>query len=86
VLRASGGGKMAGKTIVDGNSTNDACSAGNQSEVTAVLGTQWGDEGKGKIVDLLCQEADVVCRCQVRISCWRESYFKLLLISLVGVM
>lgn len=33
--------------------------------VTVVLGSQWGDEGKGKIVDLLATEADVVCRCQV---------------------
>ncbi len=29
-----------------------------------VLGTQWGDEGKGKIVDLLTQEAHVVVRYQ----------------------
>ena len=27
-----------------------------------VLGAQWGDEGKGKIVDYLAQEADVVVR------------------------
>ena len=27
-----------------------------------VIGTQWGDEGKGKIVDLLAQESDLVCR------------------------
>ena len=27
-----------------------------------VLGTQWGDEGKGKIVDILTEEADVVAR------------------------
>ena len=26
---------------------------------TVVVGAQWGDEGKGKIVDLLAQEADV---------------------------
>lgn len=31
-----------------------------------VLGAQWGDEGKGKVVDLLAQDADIVCRCQVR--------------------
>ncbi len=31
---------------------------------TVVVGSQWGDEGKGKIVDLLAQEADVVCRYQ----------------------
>jgi adenylosuccinate synthase len=30
----------------------------------AVLGTQWGDEGKGKIVDLLCERFDVVARYQ----------------------
>ena len=29
-----------------------------------VVGAQWGDEGKGKIVDLLSQEADVVARYQ----------------------
>jgi len=29
-----------------------------------VLGAQWGDEGKGKIVDLLATQADVICRCQ----------------------
>ena len=34
--------------------------------VSVVLGGQWGDEGKGKLVDILAQDADVVCRCQVR--------------------
>ena len=29
-----------------------------------VVGTQWGDEGKGKITDFLAQHADVVCRYQ----------------------
>ncbi|HDH34785.1 MAG TPA: adenylosuccinate synthase, partial [Nitrospirae bacterium] len=29
-----------------------------------VVGAQWGDEGKGKIVDLLTQSADVVARYQ----------------------
>ncbi len=28
----------------------------------AVIGAQWGDEGKGKIVDLLCEPFDVVAR------------------------
>src|SRR5689334_14095982 len=31
---------------------------------TAVIGAQWGDEGKGKIVDLLCESFDVVARYQ----------------------
>jgi len=30
--------------------------------VTAVVGSQWGDEGKGKIIDLLAREADMVIR------------------------
>src|ERR1700749_3287922 len=30
----------------------------------AVIGAQWGDEGKGKIVDWLCARADVVVRLQ----------------------
>ncbi len=32
--------------------------------VTVVVGTQWGDEGKGKLVDLLSQEADLCMRFQ----------------------
>ncbi|MBD3382653.1 MAG: adenylosuccinate synthase, partial [candidate division Zixibacteria bacterium] len=31
---------------------------------TAVVGSQWGDEGKGKIVDLLSEKADIVARSQ----------------------
>jgi adenylosuccinate synthase len=31
--------------------------------VIAVVGCQWGDEGKGKIVDLLSEQAHVVVRC-----------------------
>lgn len=29
-----------------------------------VLGSQWGDEGKGKLVDILCEDIDVCARCQ----------------------
>jgi adenylosuccinate synthase len=31
---------------------------------TVVVGAQWGDEGKGKIVDLLASDSDLVCRYQ----------------------
>jgi adenylosuccinate synthase len=31
---------------------------------TVIVGAQWGDEGKGKIVDLLAAESDLVCRYQ----------------------
>ena len=30
--------------------------------VAVVVGMQWGDEGKGKIIDLLAEEADVIAR------------------------
>lgn len=32
--------------------------------VTAVVGAQWGDEGKGRIIDFLAQNADMVIRFQ----------------------
>ena len=30
----------------------------------AIIGTQWGDEGKGKVVDLYAEDADVIARFQ----------------------
>ena len=32
--------------------------------VTAIVGAQWGDEGKGRVVDYLAQDADLVIRFQ----------------------
>ena len=32
--------------------------------VTVIIGCQWGDEGKGKMVDFMSQDADVVVRVQ----------------------
>ena len=32
--------------------------------LTAITGVNWGDEGKGRMVDLLSQEYDIVCRYQ----------------------
>lgn len=34
-------------------------------QVVTVLGSQWGDEGKGKLVDILAQQTDVIVRAQV---------------------
>ncbi len=34
------------------------------SKADIIVGIQWGDEGKGKIVDKLAQEYDMVCRSQ----------------------
>lgn len=38
---------------------------GALSQVSGVLGCQWGDEGKGKLVDILANHFDIVARCQV---------------------
>lgn len=46
-----------------------------ETKVTVVLGAQWGDEGKGKVVDMLATDVDVVCRCQVHIFRFFIKYF-----------
>jgi adenylosuccinate synthase len=32
------------------------------SQIISIVGAQWGDEGKGKLVDILASSADVVAR------------------------
>ncbi|PRQ15776.1 putative adenylosuccinate synthase [Rosa chinensis] len=34
------------------------------TQVSGVFGCQWGDEGKGKLVDILAEHFDIVARCQ----------------------
>jgi len=34
----------------------------NLGNVTAILGTQWGDEAKGKLVDILSKEFDIIAK------------------------
>lgn len=50
---------------------------GSLSQVSGVLGCQWGDEGKGKLVDILANHFHIVARCQV--------YFYLALIFFFGL-
>ena len=38
------------------------CTTGLKSKFTVVLGSQWGDEGKGKLVDILAKDYDVCAR------------------------
>ncbi|KAI9080779.1 hypothetical protein K1719_037292 [Acacia pycnantha] len=52
-------------SAADSSSTVDGLSRiGSLSQVSGVLGCQWGDEGKGKLVDILAHHFDVVARCQ----------------------
>lgn len=44
---------------------SDADKVRSLSQVAGVLGSQWGDEGKGKLVDILAKNFDIVARCQV---------------------
>lgn len=53
--------------------------------VTVVIGSQWGDEGKGKIVDLIAKDIDVVARYQGGANaghtiCWEDKEFVLHLV------
>ena len=38
--------------------------AGGIKMVKAVVGANWGDEGKGKITDMLGKESDIIVRFQ----------------------
>ena len=53
--------------------------------VTVIIGSQWGDEGKGKVVDLLSPSVDVVARYQGGANaghtiCWEDKTFVLHLV------
>ncbi len=53
--------------------------------VTVVIGSQWGDEGKGKIVDLLSEDIEIVARYQGGANaghtiCWGDKTFVLHLV------
>jgi adenylosuccinate synthase len=40
----------------------NTCKTGLKSRVTAVIGSQWGDEGKGKLTDILAEKYDICAR------------------------
>ena len=54
---ALGDGSSSGKS-----SSKSQCINGSKAQVAVVLGAQWGDEGKGKLVDILAMRADVCGR------------------------
>src|SRR4030088_2683355 len=41
-----------------------SCAPSHQMQNIIVLGAQWGDEGKGKVVDLFAERFDIVARYQ----------------------
>eukprot|EP00005_Dracoamoeba_jomungandri_P002971 CAMPEP_0174256874 /NCGR_PEP_ID=MMETSP0439-20130205/6061_1 /TAXON_ID=0 /ORGANISM="Stereomyxa ramosa, Strain Chinc5" /LENGTH=455 /DNA_ID=CAMNT_0015339683 /DNA_START=26 /DNA_END=1393 /DNA_ORIENTATION=- len=46
-----------------GYSTKNAIKKLEQEQVIAIMGGQWGDEGKGKLVDVLGAKYDIIARC-----------------------
>jgi adenylosuccinate synthase len=38
------------------------CASGLTSKNCAIIGSQWGDEGKGKLVDILSEKYDYCAR------------------------
>ncbi|KAG6413642.1 hypothetical protein SASPL_126356 [Salvia splendens] len=57
----------SGSTVIEqglGDSRPETNRIGDLSHVSGVLGSQWGDEGKGKLVDILAQHFEIVARCQ----------------------
>lgn len=50
--------------------------ATKSQKVTAVLGCQWGDEGKGKLVDILAPQYDVIVRANGGANAGHTIYFK----------
>ena len=43
-------------------SARKPCLTGENSKFCVILGSQWGDEGKGKLVDILAAQYDVCAR------------------------
>ena len=42
----------------------DKCQRNGGNMVKAIVGANWGDEGKGKITDMLAEESDIIVRFQ----------------------
>lgn len=45
-----------------GSAKSGTCKTGVNSKFCVILGSQWGDEGKGKLVDILAKDYDVCGR------------------------
>lgn len=57
--------KPVAPPVIEQTNTEKLGRIGSLSQVSGVLGCQWGDEGKGKLVDILADHFDIVARCQV---------------------
>ena len=62
VLAAGAAGLAAGLVVERLRRKPKDVTGRHDARVIVVLGAQWGDEGKGKLVDVLAGRADVVAR------------------------
>ncbi len=53
---------MLKKTLTRFFPKANPCLNGMHSKVCVILGSQWGDEGKGKLVDILAKDYDICAR------------------------
>ena len=53
---------MLKKTLTRFLSHKNPCLNGINSKFCVILGSQWGDEGKGKLVDILAKDYDICAR------------------------
>src|SRR4051812_43218442 len=51
-----------GRNQNNNNTTIETGYPNSSNRVCAVLGSQWGDEGKGKLVDILAKYYDIIAR------------------------
>ncbi|KAF7846651.1 hypothetical protein BT93_L3955 [Corymbia citriodora subsp. variegata] len=86
VCSAKPPGAAAAAASVSAAPESPASRIGGLSQVSGVLGCQWGDEGKGKLVDILARHFDVVARCQVSlgIRCVLVNRFEYMTFGLVS--
>ncbi|KAL3621530.1 Adenylosuccinate synthetase 2, chloroplastic [Castilleja foliolosa] len=56
--------KAGSAAVVESRESDSLSRIKSLSQVSGVLGSQWGDEGKGKLVDILANNFDIVARCQ----------------------
>ncbi|CAL5399222.1 unnamed protein product [Camellia sinensis] len=61
---ASSSSSSSPSTVATEQASQVLSQIGSLSQVSGVLGCQWGDEGKGKLVDILAKHFDIVARCQ----------------------
>ncbi|THG00464.1 hypothetical protein TEA_006894 [Camellia sinensis var. sinensis] len=61
---ASSSSSSSPSTVATEQASQGLSQIGSLSQVSGVLGCQWGDEGKGKLVDILAKHFDIVARCQ----------------------